>query len=102
MDEANTWLAPLLGLPRLPYIAWPELHREDPEGLHWKTRHLTHWTAGRPFAWVDDELKPHDTEWIAAHHPAPALTLRIDPRVGLLSADFAVLAAWAEGLRAEG
>ena len=51
---------------------------------------------------MDDELKPHDTEWIAAHHPAPALTLRIDPRVGLLSADFAALAAWAEGLRAEG
>ena len=102
MDEADTWLAPLPGLPRLPYIAWPQLHQEDPDGLHWKTRHLTKWAAGRPFARVDDELKPHDTEWVAAHHPGPALTLRIDPRTGLLPADFAVLAHRADRLGAAG
>ncbi|MFE2917724.1 hypothetical protein ACFRKE_23800 [Kitasatospora indigofera] len=100
MDEANTWLAPLLGLPRLPYIAWPQLHQVDPDGLHWKTRRLTAWAAGRPFAWVDDELGPQDTEWIAAHHPGLALTLRIDARTGLLPADFATLAGWAAALKA--
>ncbi|RSS42439.1 hypothetical protein EF912_30600, partial [Streptomyces sp. WAC07061] len=30
----------------------------------------------------------------AAHHPAPALLHRVDPRTGLTDADFAVLARW--------
>ncbi|MFJ3790851.1 hypothetical protein [Kitasatospora sp. NPDC090091] len=98
MDEANTWIGPLLGLPRLPWINWPELHREDPDGLHWKTRSLVAWAAGRPFVWVDDELGPQDTEWIAAHHPGDAATFRIDPRVGLREDDFATLGAWAASL----
>ncbi|MFJ9952438.1 hypothetical protein [Kitasatospora sp. NPDC091207] len=98
MDEANTFIGPLLGLPRLPYIRWPELHREDPDGLHWKTRNLVAWAAGRPFVWVDDELKPQDAAWIAAHHRGPALTLRIDPKVGLADGDFTVLREWAQAV----
>lgn len=34
----------------------------------------------------------------AAHHPAPALTLRVDPRTGLLPGHFEELAAWAGAL----
>ncbi|GAA2742557.1 MULTISPECIES: hypothetical protein [Kitasatospora] len=97
-DEANEHLSPLLGLPRLPYVPWPSMHHGDPDGLHWKTRHLVAWAAGRPFAWVDDEVEPQDAEWIAAHHPAPALTLPVDHRVGLRPADFVALARWAEDL----
>ncbi|KJS58765.1 hypothetical protein [Streptomyces rubellomurinus] len=95
MAEANTLVGPRLGLPELPYIAWSDLFGEDPDGLHWKTRDVVAWAAGRPFVWVDDELGPQDAEWIAAHHPAPALTLHVNPRFGLRAEDFAVLRDWA-------
>ncbi|MEV8097363.1 hypothetical protein [Kitasatospora sp. NPDC085879] len=100
--EANEWIGPPIGLPELPFVPWPRMHHGDPDGLHWKTRYLTEWAAGRPFAWVDDEIEPQDTAWIAANHPAPALTLRIDHRYGLRPDDFAVLAAWAAALPAAG
>ncbi|MER5354431.1 hypothetical protein ABT093_29385 [Kitasatospora sp. NPDC002551] len=93
--EANTWIAPLVGLPELPFIAWPQMHQDDPDGLHWKTRALLDWADGRPFVWVDDELGPQDTEWIAAHHPGPAATFRINPGIGLRDEDFATLREWA-------
>ncbi|MEU9499506.1 HAD domain-containing protein [Streptomyces sp. NPDC048196] len=93
--EANTWIAPVLGLPELPALDWPERHRRDPDGVHWKTRHLVEAAAGRPFAWVDDEIGPPDLTWIARHHPGPALPHRVDPAGGLLPADFATLRKWA-------
>ncbi|MFF2951852.1 hypothetical protein ACFVVU_11005 [Kitasatospora sp. NPDC057965] len=93
--EANSLIAPLVGLPELPYVPWPRIDQEEPDGLHWKTRVLVEWAAGRPFVWVDDELGPQDTEWIAAHHPGPAATFRIDPRIGLRAEDFATLRGWA-------
>ena len=94
--EANEHLAPLLGLPQLPYVDWESMHHGDPDDLHWKTRQLVAWAAGRPFAWVDDEIEPQDAAWIADHHPGPALALRIDHRYGLRPEDFAQLTAWAE------
>ncbi|MBD0674655.1 hypothetical protein [Streptomyces sp. CBMA156] len=96
MGEANTHIGPHIGLPELPYIRWSDLFGEDPDGLHWKTRDVVAWAAGRPFVWVDDELGPQDEEWIAAHHPGPALTLHVNPRIGLLAGDFARLREWAE------
>ncbi|WP_405011130.1 hypothetical protein [Kitasatospora sp. NBC_01539] len=93
--EANTWIGPAIGLPPLPFVPWPRRHHGDPDGLHWKTRHLTAYAAGRPFAWVDDEIEPVDTAWIAAHHPAPALALAVDHRHGLQPEHVAVLADWA-------
>ncbi|MFF8380750.1 hypothetical protein ACF07V_31960 [Streptomyces sp. NPDC015661] len=95
--DANTWVAPRLGLPALPLVPWPEgpeepgLHRP---GLHWKTPALVAWAAGRPFAWVDDEIGPADRAWVAAHHPGRALLHRVDARTGLTTADFEALAAW--------
>ncbi|CAG6395067.1 helix-turn-helix domain-containing protein [Streptomyces cocklensis] len=51
-SEANECLAPLLGLPQLPVVTWPEPSKEPgPVGLHWKTRTLLAWSADRPFAW---------------------------------------------------
>ncbi|MFF2143295.1 hypothetical protein [Kitasatospora sp. NPDC058190] len=96
MDEANTFIGPRIGLPELPYIPWTEVFREDPDGLHWKTRELVAWAAGRPFVWLDDELGPQDIEWIEANHPAPALPLWVDPRAGLRELHFAALREWAE------
>ncbi|MFD9338911.1 HAD domain-containing protein [Streptomyces sp. NPDC060028] len=98
MQDANESLAPLLGLPQLPVVDWPEPSAEDGAGgTHWKTRTLVTWAAGRPFAWVDDEITGADRAWVAAHHPGPALLHRVDPRLGLRETDFAALEAWLHG-----
>ncbi|WP_329441151.1 HAD domain-containing protein [Streptomyces sp. NBC_01426] len=95
MDDANEYVAPRIGLPDLPVVAWPDPAEEDERaGLHWKTRTLMRWAAGRPFLWVDDEITPADRAWVAAHHPAPTLLHRVDPRTGLTDRDFAALARW--------
>ncbi|MFE5816828.1 HAD domain-containing protein [Streptomyces sp. NPDC056479] len=106
LDDANTVVAPWLGLPQLPLVDWPDEGAEPslgPRARHWKTGPLVAWAAGRPFAWVDDEITDVDREWVAAHHfspthhPAPALLHRVDHRCGLTDQDFAVLAEWITG-----
>ncbi|MGW4890866.1 HAD domain-containing protein [Kitasatospora sp. NPDC004240] len=98
MEDANDCLAPRLGLPRLEVVDWPEPSelddRDARRGLHWKTRALVGRAAGRPFAWVDDELTDADRSWVAAHHPGPALLHRVDPRRGLTAADYEALDTW--------
>lgn len=97
-QEANEWIGPPLHLPELPYVDWPRQHHTDPDGIHWKTRYLVEWAAGRPFAWVDDEITAADRAWVSCHHGAPALLHWVNPRLGLREADFAVLADWGRTL----
>ncbi|MFI5978097.1 HAD domain-containing protein [Streptomyces sp. NPDC051452] len=93
MDDANSCLAPWLGLPPLPVVEWPD--EDEPPGLlHWKTRPLVAWAARRPFIWVDDEITEADRAWTAVHHPGAALLHRIDHRYGLTEGDFDVLEEW--------
>ncbi|MCZ0988477.1 HAD domain-containing protein [Streptomyces diastatochromogenes] len=93
MDDANTSLAPWLGLPPLPVVEWPD--EDEPPGLlHWKTRPLVAWAAGRPFVWIDDELTEADRSWVAVHHPGPALLHRVDHRYGLTEPDFEAVREW--------
>jgi hypothetical protein len=93
--DANEWISPLLGLPELPVVCWPDLSDEPlPRGLHWKTRTLVGWSAGRAFAWVDDEITAADRAWVASHHPVGALLHRVDHRSGLTDRDFAALDSW--------
>ncbi|MET7287722.1 HAD domain-containing protein [Streptomyces sp. NPDC005573] len=93
MEDANDCLAPWLGLPPLPVVQWPD--EDEPPGLlHWKTRPLVAWAAGRPFIWVDDEITEADRAWVAVHHRGPALLHRVDHRHGLAEADFTALRAW--------
>ncbi|MFF7441861.1 HAD domain-containing protein [Streptomyces sp. NPDC008122] len=98
MDEANECIAPLLGLQQLAVVVWPEPSdvddQDEREGLHWKTRALVDWAAGRPFVWVDDEVTDVDRAWIAAHHGGGALVHRVDARRGLTDGDYAALAVW--------
>lgn len=50
MDEANECVAPLLGLPPLPVMAWPDSPWEDHDartGLHWKTRSIVAHASAR-------------------------------------------------------
>ncbi|MEV4602438.1 HAD domain-containing protein [Amycolatopsis sp. NPDC049253] len=88
--DANDVIAPRLGLPALPLIDEPA--QPDTHGLHWKTRPLVTFAAGRPFAWVDDEILAADRAWVPAHHPGAALLHRPDPRTGLSEPDFTTLA----------
>jgi hypothetical protein len=95
MAEANEVVAPRLGLPDLPVVAWPD-EDDDPgePGVHWKTVCLTRWAAGRPFVWLDDETTDADRRWVAAHHPAPALLHRVDRAVGLTGTDLDTVRDW--------
>ncbi|MDT0410546.1 MULTISPECIES: HAD domain-containing protein [Streptomyces] len=95
--EANTYVAPELGLPALPYVHWPT-RTAGPDGTFWKLREVVAHAAGRPFAWVDDEVGPSDRAWVNGHYPAPAALLRIDPARGLVEEDFLALEEWAESL----
>ncbi|MEU5217318.1 HAD domain-containing protein [Streptomyces sp. NPDC020807] len=104
--DANDCIAPRIGLPPLNVVTWPdpsdhdELEESDRRnGLHWKTRPLVEWAAGRPFVWVDDEITDTDRAWVTAHHPAPALLHRVDPRRGLTDDDYSALDAWLRRLR---
>ena len=96
--EANEVIAPWLGLPQLPVVEWPEPSDADERyeriGLHWKTRALIDWAAGRRFAWIDDEVTVTDRLWVRQHHPGPALVHRVDPQRGLADADYTVLSEW--------
>lgn len=92
-EEANEWIGPVVGLPVLPVVSWPA--STPAGGVHWKTRRLVEYAAGRAFAWVDDEIGTADRAWVAERHAGRALLHRVDPRVGLLGEDFASLDAWA-------
>ncbi|MFC5825878.1 HAD domain-containing protein [Nonomuraea insulae] len=98
MDDANECVAPRLGLPPLPVVTWPEPseadERDERDGMHWKTRALVGWAAGRSFIWVDDEITDVDRGWVSAHHGGRALLHRVDPRHGLTDADYGVLGEW--------
>nr|WP_198318740.1 hypothetical protein [Pseudofrankia inefficax] len=98
MADANEYIAPRLGLPELAVVTWPEPSdldaHDERQGLHWKTRALVTWAAGRPFAWIDDEITTTDRTWVTAHHQGPALLHRVDARHGLTDTDFSTLHRW--------
>jgi len=97
-EEANTFIAPVLGLPPLPVVDWPTTLGPGPNGTFWKTRHLVTHAEGRPFVWLDDEVDEKDREFVAAHHDGPALLRWVDPRLGLRERDFEALADFARTL----
>lgn len=102
MGDANRWIGPAIGLPDdLPFVDFTDvLFEERPDGVHWKTRRVLEYAAGRPFAWIDDEFAAADHDHVAAAaRPAPALLHPVDPRRGLTPDDFTALAAFAATIR---
>ncbi|MFP8886772.1 hypothetical protein [Streptomyces mangrovi] len=101
MDDANRWIAPVLGLPELPFVDFGDaLLQERPDGVHWKTGPLVDYAGGRPFAWVDDEQSELDQTYVAARHQGPRLLHHVNPRIGLRENDFRALADYARSLNA--
>ncbi|MFF4485900.1 hypothetical protein ACFY0F_05285 [Streptomyces sp. NPDC001544] len=99
MDAANRWIAPVVGLPDLPYVDFGAgLFALRPDGVHWKTQAIVAHAADRPFAWVDDEQTPADSAYVRAHHTGPALLHHVSPGIGLLEPDFTALADFAQAL----
>lgn len=99
MDDANRWIAPVLGLPALPFVDFGRaLLQERPDGVHWKTGPLVDYAGGRPFAWVDDEQSELDQTYVTAHHQGPGLLHHVNPRIGLRENDFHTLADFAQSL----
>ncbi|MFJ2745139.1 hypothetical protein ACIO3O_36395 [Streptomyces sp. NPDC087440] len=104
-SDANDCIGPWLGLPKLPVVEWPELNEEQAEefvrdAVHWKTRTLVHWAAGRDFVWVDDGITDADRTWVAGHHrhhPGGALLHHVAPEVGLTDRDFEAITEWLAG-----
>ena len=101
MHDANDLIGPLIGLPELPVLPLPDQDDENADwaadeagGLHWKTRFLVEWAAGRPFIWIDDGITDADREWVGEHHRGRAALHYVDHRTGLADADFAALDAW--------
>ncbi|WJK32188.1 HAD domain-containing protein [Solwaraspora sp. WMMA2065] len=94
MAEANDVVAPLLGLPGLPVVPWPDSDDEPPRGVRWKAAFLTSWAAGRTFVWLDDEITDLDRQWVTRNHPGKALLHRVDPQLGLTDADFSTIRQW--------
>ncbi|MFI5808817.1 hypothetical protein [Streptomyces sp. NPDC051561] len=98
-DDANRWIAPVLGLPELPFVEFGDaLFQERPDGVHWKTGPLVDYANGRPFAWVDDEQSDLDEAYVTAHHRGPGLLHHVNPRIGLREDDFHTLADFTRSL----
>jgi hypothetical protein len=77
-EEANRLLAPLLGVPRMPVVPFPQV----PFSADLKVPAIDALAGDRPAAWIDDMLGPAAYDW-AARRPAPTLLLPADPAVGL-------------------
>nr|WP_238355616.1 HAD domain-containing protein [Kribbella sandramycini] len=86
---ANRLLAPLLGLPQLPTIEWPD--RTPIPTSSWKTPYVAAWVGERPFVWLDDGVDERDIAYFA--RPCQ-LVHRVDSQTGLTPGDFAVVRAW--------
>jgi hypothetical protein len=96
-DEANEFIGPHIGLPKLPVVKF-----EIPVFAgrkHWKTDHLIAYADGRPFVWVDDECTSADWDAIKALHGENGDIYRADPRTGLNSSDFYLLARKAQEMK---
>jgi hypothetical protein len=83
VHHANRVIAPLHGLPELPFVdlAWSEDLR--PMTSSWKLPAVAAYAGDdRPCAWIDDDLRPDVERW-AERRSGPTLLLPVDHKVGL-------------------
>jgi hypothetical protein len=77
-EMANRVIAPALGLPALPAIAF-DMDRRVPTA---KLPSVIAWVGDRPCAWIDDDLR-HDADTWAAGRAVPTLLVHVDMTEGM-------------------
>ncbi|GAA0938457.1 HAD domain-containing protein [Nonomuraea longicatena] len=102
-EHANEWIAPRIGLPRLPVIPVGTAHGTT-RGEMFKTPGVADYVAGRPFVWFDDMIHAADDAYLRAHPGVGAfLLVQVDPRQGLdqrhldLAAEWLTLSGFSQG-----
>ncbi|MEV0583150.1 HAD domain-containing protein [Nonomuraea sp. NPDC050310] len=82
-ESANEWIAPRLGLPRLPVV--PLAHDAPSElGEMFKTPHVAKYVGDRPFVWFDDHVFLEDEEYLRGYQgTGQFLLVNVEPRRGL-------------------
>ena len=106
---ANERIAPPIGLPTdLPAVPLPDTWSNVPLDYAAKTPHVRRYAAGRALAWIDDDIDDRDAEALTRLKPddrshlagtqrcASALTLNVDPDVGLTEGHIERLRKWGE------
>jgi hypothetical protein len=94
-EHANTWIAPRIGLPELPFVPiprFPGLAADATLGT-WKARHVAAWAEGRPFVWFEDEPDVLDS-LAALPGIGDHLLVAVDPRTGLTEDHIEQAARW--------
>jgi hypothetical protein len=90
--QANTMVAPVLGLPPLAVVDF------DPPGEHWKYRAVTRFAGDRPLAWLDDDFDlypgPRDA-FLERRQGKSTELVRVDPHFGMTAAHLDAVERWA-------
>ena len=88
-DHANRLIAPIVGLPTLPYVPIPSLTRWGRNSVlttgSWKARHVLEFADGRPFVWLEDEPDAGQQveNWSRTIVTGRHLVIRVRPERGL-------------------
>jgi hypothetical protein len=97
-DRANDSLAPLLGLPDLPFLTFDGAARFG--SAHWKLGPLDQYGGRRPLAWIDDSFDESCYDW-AERRDAPTLLVPTNSQLGLEQAHADTMVDWARALPGE-
>jgi hypothetical protein len=98
-DRANDSLAPLLGLPELPWLSFDGAARFG--SAHWKLGPIDEYAGQRALAWVDDSFDDSCYQW-ANGRAAPTLLVPTQSPHGLEEAQTEALISWARELGDQG
>jgi hypothetical protein len=99
-DEANTLIAPRLGLPELPVVHFNFKAAKFSASPDWKCQAVLDYAGTRPLAWLDDdfEMFARERDWfVEKRGDIPTLLRTIPARVGLTNVDLDAVANWARG-----
>ena len=102
-DEANQYIAPIVGLPQMPVVPFTEeAFIEDHRGTTWKLSGVAHYVGDRPCAWLDDDIWQDALDWAEGRtlFGIPTLVVWVKPEMGLLEHHIEKLKAFAQSLEA--
>lgn len=97
--DANIWIGPHVGLPKLEYIDWgPHDPDHTDRKLLWKTQQVASYMQkhhpGVDFIWVDDEIRDVDIDYLRNYLPVHIEGFKINPTTGITDKDFADMSKW--------